>query len=132
MPILLLIKLLKGDQVMAKIRKITSEVKDNSVVLTFGELGTASISIDDVPDSVKNDLLLFACKQKVTNATGGLSLEDAFEAGKLILQNIKDGNVKAIRETSAKSAIAKKAKGLPEQAQAEVLALIEKLLAQGA
>lgn len=113
---------------MAKVRKITSEVKDNAVILTFGELGTASIEVSEIPDTVKDDLLLFACKQKVTNATGGLSLEEAFEAGKSILQNIKDGNVKAIRETSAKSAIAKKAKGLPEQAQAEVLALIEKLL----
>jgi hypothetical protein len=114
---------------MAKTRKITSTIADSKVTLTFGELGEISLRAADVPEGIREDLLLFACKQKVTNATGGSSLEDAFEEGKAIFQNILDGNIKAVRETSAKTAIAKKSKGLSAEKQAQVLALIEQLMA---
>ena len=114
---------------MAKVRKITSTIADSKVTLSFGEIGEISLRASDVPEGIREDLVLFACKQKVTNATGGLSLEDAFAEGKEIFDNILAGNIKAVRETSAKSAIAKKSKGLSAEKQAQVLALIEQLMA---
>jgi hypothetical protein len=81
-------------------RKVSSKVENGVLTLDFVNGRALTCAVEDLPDSVKPSLLLFAVKQKVTNATGGLNAEDAYAAAAEVLENLRAGKIAAERSTA--------------------------------
>lgn len=101
--------LIIGGKTMSRERKVESKFENGVQSITFldGEaiLGELKIEVaTELPESIKANLLGFACKQKVTNATGGMTPAEAYAEGKKIFEDLKAGKVTAEREKVGKEA----------------------------
>jgi hypothetical protein len=111
------------DVVKGKVsRKLTSEVKDGVLTLNFVNGRALTLTVSEIPDSVRDDLLLFAAKQKVTNMTGGLDVTAAYAAAEKLLDDLRAGRLAA--ERSSAPAVVKTVKsvraGMSGEAKAEL------------
>jgi len=109
-------------------RKIKSEIRENALHLDVAGVHMG-ISREEIHPDCVDDLLLFAIKQKITNATGGMSPEEAVKEARKIIAQAKDGTLTAKKAPSGISKEAKSVAKAFDQLSAEqkeqILALLQ-------
>jgi len=115
-------------------RKISSKIENGMLTLQIGE-HSLTISVEEIAEEVRDDLLLFAIRQKITNATGGKDVAEALKIARSIIERSKDGSLTAKRPASGISkearSVASRLDGLPPEKRAEALELLEQLIGAG-
>ena len=99
-------------------RKVRSEIIGETLKLYVAD-ASYEISINEIHPNCRNDLLLFAIKQKVTNATGGKDEEEAKKIASEIIEQAPSGISK-----EAKS-VAKAFDQLSAEQKEQILALLQ-------